>query len=156
MKRENKKVNKTNLIEITGNRTELKKYLGETFKCEAFITNTSGYQGNKRLVTEVKIPGTVWFVKHIWLKRQKIGALPHGYTTLELKVVEYKDQVTHEKKYGFRYVGEEGKLQEDTRMQIPKWKLEQIENETMKKEAQAKAKAQNRVKSPFGKIRKVK
>ena len=53
-KRENKKVNKTNLIEVTGNREELAQYLGETFKVEALVTNTYGYLREKRLITELK------------------------------------------------------------------------------------------------------
>jgi hypothetical protein len=158
MKRENRKIRKDNLKEITGNRTELKEFMGKTLKCEVFITNTSGYQGNSRLVTEVKIPGTDWFVKHVWLKKINIGALPHGYRTLELRVVEYKDHITQELKYGFRYVGEEGKMKINTKMQIPKWKQEQKENEKLKKEAKkakrAEAKA-NQTKKPFGKIRKI-
>jgi hypothetical protein len=153
MKRENRRIKKDNLKEITGNRTELKEFVGKTIECEVFVTNTTGYQGNKRLVTEVKIPGTNYFVKHIWLKKIKIGKLKHGYTKLRLKVIEYKDQITKESKYGFRYTGTEGNMKINTDMVIPKWKQELMEAEELKKEAISQK--PKRAKSPFGKIRKV-
>jgi len=159
MKRENKTINKGRLQEITGNREELKGFVGEVFECDAFVTNTNGYQGDKRLVTEVKIPGTNYFLKHIWLKRQKIGALPHGYTKLRLMVVGYVDHATNENKYGFKYMGYDGELKIDTKMKIPQWKLEQIEIEKELKESIKMKKEEGRkaqCRGPFGNIRKIK
>ncbi len=160
MKRENRTIKKDNLIEITGNRTELKQFEGTVLNAHCFITNTNGYMGDKRLVTELRIPGTNYFVKHLWLKAHKIGNLPHGYTKLELKVVSYLDQVTLEEKFGFKYVGKKGKVHEDTSMKIPKWKREMEEDEALKKANVKTAKTSNitktpKPKKPYNKIRKI-
>lgn len=127
-KKENKKINKTNLTEIVGTRIELVPYLGSVIEVECFVTNTLGYRGEKRLVTEVKIPNTNYFIKHVWFKYENIGKLNHGYQKIKVKVSEYKDHITNEQKYGLKYSGTKGKVFSDTKMKIPKWKLEEIEN----------------------------
>lgn len=128
-KKENKKINKTDLIEITGARTELQPYLKSELNCSCFVTNTIGYQGEKRLVTEVKIPGTKFFIKHVWFKYENIGKLKHGYQKLRVKVTEYKDHITQETKYGLQYIGDKGKVFKNNNLIIPKWKLEELENQ---------------------------
>ncbi len=119
MKRENKKINKTNVTEVEGNRNELKEYLGETFMVECFVTNTSGYLGGKRLVNEVYLKDL--YIKHIWMKSENIGNLDHGYQKLKVKVTKYKDQVSHEVKYGLKYIGTKGKKFIDNTLTKPKW-----------------------------------
>ena len=124
MKRENKKINKELLIEVTGSRQELKEYLGEQFKAEAFVTNTIGYVGQKRLITEIKIKTLTetYFINHAWFNIEDIGNLKHGYQILAMEVIEYKDQITNESKYGLKYVGLKGKKYIDNTMIKPKWK----------------------------------
>ncbi len=118
MKKENRKLAR-NLPEVTGDRTELKPYLGEELNVSCFVTNTTKYQGQKRLVTEIKIHGM--FIKHAWMKTSNIGKLEHGYQKLKVKVVKYVDQVTHGAKYGLKYIGKEGKVYQNDKMVKPKW-----------------------------------
>ncbi len=119
MKKENKKIDKTNLTEVIGSRIELKKYLGETFQAPVFITNTYAYTGEKRLVTEIKIKE--YFINHAWFKTANIGKLTHGYQNMEVKVVKYKDHITDDDKYGLKYVGKKGKQFQNTGLVKPKW-----------------------------------
>ncbi len=118
MKRENRKLNH-HLKEVTGLRTELKDYLGDELRVNVFVTNTLGYKGNKRLIQEVYINDL--YLKHIWLKTENVGNLQHGYQTLKVKVVDYKDQVTNEVKYGLLYIGTKGKQYTDNTLKKPKW-----------------------------------
>jgi len=149
-KRENKRIDKHKLTEIDGNREELKPYVGQIINCEVFVTNSLGYQGDKRLLTEVRIPGTQYFVRHLWVKEYNlpVDKIQHGYQKVKLKVISYDDQVTGDKKYGVKIADEKIKAKRPkAKMVIPKWKLEQIENEKLTKP---------KTKSPFGKIRKIK
>jgi len=149
-KRENKQVNKQNLQEITGERTELEPYLGQTINCEVFVTNSTGYLGDKRLLTEIRIPKTNYYIKHLWVKEYNmpLNQVQHGYKKVDLKVIKYQDQITGHTKYGVKIAKElKQKVQKDPGMVIPKWKQEQLENEKLKAKP---------TKSPFGKIRKIK
>lgn len=119
MKKENKKIDKSNLIEVIGPRIELKKYLGVVFYAPAFVTNSYGFTGDKRLVTEIKIEE--YFINHAWFKTANIGKLNHGYQTLEVKVVKYKDQISNIDKYGLKYVGTAGKMFQNNELIKPKW-----------------------------------
>ncbi len=132
MKRENRKIDKRKMTEITGNRPELEEFMGKDITVECFVTNTIGYRGGRRLVTEVKIGDL--FIKHLWFKYDKIGKLPHGYQKLEVEITKYEDQVTHQVKYGMKYTGDKGKVHQNTNMKIPQWKLDQIDDEKLKKE----------------------
>ena len=118
-KRENKKVIKNNLNEVTGNREELEDYLNEELEVEAFVTNTYGYNNNKRLVNEIKIDNL--YIKHLWFKTENIGKLEHGYQKLKVKVIKYKNYSTDEDKYGLRYIDKKGKLYQDSFLRKPKW-----------------------------------
>lgn len=119
MKRENRKINKDNLVEVTGNRDELAVFLGQELTVEGFVTNTYGYLGDKRLVTEIKIEN--FFIKHAWLKSNNIGNLGHGYQKLKVEVIEYQDFTTQEIKYGLRYKGTKGKKYVNDKLIKPKW-----------------------------------
>ena len=119
MKKENRKINKAGVNEITGNRVELQPYLGQKFKVEAFVTNTLGFLGGKRLVTEIKFKGM--FIKHAWFKSEKIGNLEHGYQKLDVEVVEYQDHINDEIKYGLKYIGTDGKKYQNDKLIKPKW-----------------------------------
>lgn len=119
MKRENKKVDKSNFIEVVGNRLELAEYLGQTFTVEGFITNTNGYLGGKRLVNEVYLKGL--YIKHIWMKSENIGNLEHGYQKIKVKVTKYTDYSTKDTKYGLKYIGEKGKQYINNTLVKPKW-----------------------------------
>ena len=119
MKKENKKIDKSNLTEVIGPRVELEKYLGCTFKAPVFITNTYGYTGEKRLVTEIKIEE--YFINHAWFKTANIGMLQHGYQNIEVKIVKYKDHINDTDKYGLKYVGKKGKVYQNTSLVKPKW-----------------------------------
>ena len=125
MKREKKKIKKSNLVEITGNRHELKELLDEELKVEAFVTNTLGFVGGRRLVTEVRIPGTNYFIKHLWFKSDRIGKLNHGYQNLEVRVVKYKDQVSGDNKYGLKYIGKRGIIHYSNKIKKPKWRKDE-------------------------------
>ena len=155
MKRENKKVKKSNLVEITGNRIELEEFLGQTLECEVFVTNSLGYCDDKRLITEVRIPGTNYYVRHLWVKEWNVplNKVPHGYTKLPLKVVDYWDSTTEEVKYGVKYAGEKLRKPKEAKMVMPAWKKDQLEAEKLKKESEKNK--PKLAKSPFGKIRKV-
>jgi len=120
-KKENKKINKNKLKEIVGTRVELAPFVEQTLEVECFVTNTIGYQGEKRLVTEVKIPGTDYFIKHVWFKYENIGKLKHGYQKLKVKVTKYKDYINNQEKYGLKYMGKKGKVFIDTKIRKPKW-----------------------------------
>lgn len=119
MKRENKKIDKSKLTEVVGNRDELKSYVGEVCFVDCFVTNTNGYLGGKRLVNEVYLDDL--YIKHIWMKSENIGNLEHGYQKLKVKVIEYKDYSTNETKYGLKYVGTKGKKFVDNSLKKPKW-----------------------------------
>ncbi len=136
MKRENKVVRKNNLIEITGNRLELEPYLGQTLECEVFVTNSLGYLGEKRLITEIRIPETNYYVKHLWIKHYNlpINKVNHGYQKMTLKVVDYWDAITGDVKYGVKYAGKKLKKPAEAKMVIPQWKLDEIEAEELKAE----------------------
>ena len=161
MKRENKKVRKGHLTEITGNRLELEPYLGQTLECEVFVTNSLGYCDNKRLITEIRIPGTNYFVRHLWVKTWNLplNKITHGYRTLPLKVIDYWDSVDESVKYGVKYAGEKLRKPAEAKMVIPKWKQQDYENSQMLKESHASKKLEEeklKLKKPFGKIRKIK
>ncbi len=119
MRRENKKVKKDNLIEVTGNREQLKRYKGETVKAEVFMTNTLGYQEKKRLAQQVKIGDL--YISHCWFRTENVGKLPHGYQKIKVKIIEYQDQETKEIKYGLKYQGEKGKMYQNNELIKPKW-----------------------------------
>ncbi len=168
-KRENRKVNKGNLVEVTGNRTELESFLGQTLECEVFITNSLGYCNEKRLITEVRIPNTKYYIKHLWLKEWNVplNKVKHGYGKLSLKVVDYWDSETGDVKYGVQYAGEAMRQPKEAKMQIPAWKKEQLEMEALKNESKnanviaakaikaEKIKEALKVRNPFGKVRKI-
>jgi hypothetical protein len=118
-KRENKKIDKTNLIEVTGNREELKNLKDKELTVEAFVTNTIGYGGTKRLVDSVKIGK--YYIKHVWLKMENIGKLTHGYQKLKVKVTEYINPYTNEPKYSLQYIGKKGKMYKDDKLKRIKW-----------------------------------
>ena len=103
MKKENRKLNKKGITEITGSRDQLKEFMGRDLLCNCFVTNTEGYLGGKRLITEIKIPETDYMVKHVWVKSSNVSKLEHGYHNLNFKVTEYQDQVTHLIKYSLRF-----------------------------------------------------
>jgi hypothetical protein len=173
-KKENLKIDKSKYTEIVGNRVELKKLVGKSFDTRCYITNSYGYTDTKRLVTEVILPisdknGKPFYVKHVWCKTENIGRAPHGYNTLKMKVTQYTNQVTGETKYSLRCVDTRYKMNPDTlSIKTPEWKKELKENEKLKKEVR-KAKYQkkeqelkeqqtqshNKIKHPFGKIRKI-
>ena len=142
MKRENKVVHKSNLIEITGSRIELEPYLGQTLECEVFVTNSLGYLGEKRLITEIRIPNTNFYVKHLWVKQYNlpINKVNHGYQKIKLKVINYKDVETGDVKYGVKYAGAKLRKPAEAKMVIPKWKIDEIEAEELKAEAKSKIK----------------
>ena len=152
-KKENKKVDKTDLIEITGDRTELEPFVGQVLDCDVFLTNSTGYLGDKRLITEVRIPKTPYFIRHLWVKSINcpVETVPHGYQKIKLKVITYNDQTNGHTKYGVKIADDSIKAKRDpnaNKMVIPKWKLEQLENDKMK--------AKPRAKSPFKKIKIIK
>ena len=119
MKRENKQADKTGYIEVTGNRTELQKYLGQEFDVEAFVTNTYGYLGGKRLITEIKVKE--FYINHAWFKTENVGNLKHGYQKLPIKITSYKDHIKNDIKYGLQYIGTKGKKYMNTALIKPKW-----------------------------------
>jgi len=118
-KRENKKIDKSNLIEITGNREELKEFKDKELTVEGFVTNTIGYSGTKRLVDSVKFGK--YYIKHVWLKMENIGKLEHGYQKLKVKVTEYIDPYTNKEKYSLKYVGVKGKMHFQEKTKKIKW-----------------------------------
>ena len=149
-KKENQTINKDNLIEIIGNRTELEPYVGEVMKCPLFVTNSLGYNGNKRLLTEIRIPGTNYYIKHLWISEHNlpIDKIQHGYRKVDLKVIEYKNQITDDVKYGVKIAMELPFVQKEEKMIIPKWKQEQKEDQLFKA-----MNTKPKVKSPFKKIK---
>jgi len=152
MKRENKKINKENLVEITGPRTELKPFVGKVIDVEAFITNTYRDTETKRLVNGVRILGTDFYIKHAWMRTERIGAAPHGYRKFRVKVTAYLDLQTGETKYGI-IAAEQGlgKVQSN-KMVIPRWKQEQNEDTEFVNKSHEETKTP-KVKSPFKKIK---
>jgi len=151
-KRENKSVNRSKLKEIVGTRDELIPFLGEIINCEVFVTNSLGYQGDKRLLTEVRIPKTDFYIKHLWVKEYNlpVDKIQHGYQKVKLKVISYNDQVTGVMKYGVKIADEKIKAKRPkAKMVIPKWKREEEENEKLMTKPKTP-------KSPFGKIKKIK
>ena len=107
-KPENKKIDKSNFYEVTGNREELEPYKGEIFEAKVFVTNTFKYSGEKRLVNSLILPikykGKNLYVNHLWMKTEKIGHLSHGYQKIKVKIIEYPDLYNNKKKYGVQYV----------------------------------------------------
>ena len=120
-KRENKTIKKTNLVEVVGSREELKPFLNKTLNCEVFVTNSLGYLGEKRLLTEIRIPETDFYIKHLWVKEYNlpIKNIPHGYRKINLKVIQYSDKITQEIKYGVRIANP--KKQPQNKMIKPRW-----------------------------------
>ena len=132
MKRENKKVNKENLVEIKGLRTELEPYTGKVIQVEAFITNTYRDTETKRLVNSVRILGTPYYINHAWMRTDRIGAAPHGYRKFKVKVVKYEGLITHEDKYGIIAAEQNLGKKQSNKMVIPKWKRDLDEAEELK------------------------
>ena len=128
-KRENKKVNKENLIEITGTREQLALFEGKVVEVEAYITNTYGYTKSKRLLNEVRILGSNFYIKHAWVKAENLAKAEHGYKKLKVEVIPYTDKVTNETKYGVKIVDTKYKDTKPNKLVIPKWKQEELENE---------------------------
>ena len=152
-KKENLKVKKSGLQEIVGPRSELEPYVGETLECMVFVTNSLGYLGDKRLITEIRIPKTKLYIKHLWVKSVNcpIDQVPHGYQKIKLKVIQYTDQRSGDTKYGVKIADPKIKSQrnpETQKMVIPEWKREMLENEALKS-----ANKKPETKSPFKKIR---
>jgi len=154
-KKENKKINKKNLIEITGQRLELEPYKGKVLDCYVFVTNTTAYNGNKRLVTEVRIPDTNYYIKHLWVQEFNLplDQVQHGYQDLKLKVIEYSNIETGDAKYGVK-IAEKNKYKiKDAKIVIPKWKQEMLEAEELKG---PKIKPLGEVKRPKNAFKKIK
>ncbi len=122
MKRENRKVIKINLTEVTGVRNELKEYVGQKFKVKGFVTNTLGYRGGKRLISEVYLDNL--YLKHCWMDVNDVGKLNHGYQILEVEVIQYQDFISKEYKYSLKYIGEKGKKFIEENIKKPKWMKE--------------------------------
>ncbi len=167
-KKENKKVNKDNLVEITGNRHQLKDFVGEVLEVQCYVTNSYGFQYSKRLVTEVRIPNTNLYIKHLWMKRENVAKLQHGYQNLKVKIVEYNNHKFDEDennytKYGIVYEGEEGKIYVDKKMYKKHWDncdkqhLSPLEKKMAAYEnAHKKTKTKTAIKQPFRKMTKIK
>ena len=154
-KKENKKINKKNLVEITGQRLELEPFKGKVLDCYVFVTNTTAYNGNKRLVTEVRIPETNYYINHLWVQEFNLplDQVAHGYQDLKLKVIEYSNINTGDAKYGVQ-IAEKNKYKiREEKIVIPKWKQEMLEAEELKG---PKVEPLGKVKSPFKKIKIVK
>jgi len=119
-KRENKSVKKDDLVEIVGTREELKPFLNTVIEAEVFVTNTTAYTGEKRLITEVRIPNTNFYIKHLWVKEYNLPLkeVSHGYQKLKLKVVKYTD-TDDNIKYGVKIANEKKKPQAP--LIKPKW-----------------------------------
>jgi len=113
-KKENLKIKKDKFTEINGNREELEPLLGEVIECNVFVTNTIKYNGLKRLITEVKIPGTNFYISHLWVQEYKVplNKVFHGYKAIKFKVIKYKDIVKGDTKYGLNV--------KDDRIKVPK------------------------------------
>jgi len=110
-KKENKKIDKTKLYEVENNRIELKKYLNKTVKAQAFVTNTYGYEGSKRLLNSIILPynkeGTdkKLYIKHAWALAETVKDIPHGYTNVIVHVIKYKNLIDNTDKYGIEIIG---------------------------------------------------
>ena len=157
MKRENRKINKDNLHEIVGAREELKAYLGEVLECQCFVTNSVGFMGDKRLITEIRIPDTNLFVKHAWVKERNLplNVFPHGYSLVKFKVIKYTNHYDNTKKYGIQIAEKLHRAPRNNKTSKPKWKKHQEEALQLKQESQAEHEMQAALEKPFGKIRKV-
>ena len=107
-KAENKKIDKSGLYEIEGNREELAEYVGQIFKVKCFITNTYKYSEGKRLFNSVILPikkdGKRLYVKHLWTKSENTKHLNHGYKWIEVQIIEYPDLYNNKKKYGIKFL----------------------------------------------------
>ena len=107
-KPENKKVNKDNFYEITGNREELKEYKGEEFIARCFLTNTYKYSREKRLINSLVLPieknGKKFYVNHLWVKTERVKGISHGFKTIKVKVIEYDNLYDGSKKYGVKFL----------------------------------------------------
>ena len=125
-KKENKKVDKTNLIEIRGSRSELKEFLGKEIWVEGFITNTYGWDDTRRLLNSVRILGTPYYITHVWVRRENLAKARHGFAKLKAKIISYKDHITGADKYGIKITDERfrGKHHRDNKVKKPKWKKE--------------------------------
>ena len=108
-KPENKPIDRSKFIEICGNRTELKDYVGEVYEVKCFITNTYKYSEGKRLINSVILPiekdGKKLYVKHLWTNSEKTGHLDHGFQKIKVEIIEYDNLYEGSKKYGVKYVG---------------------------------------------------
>ncbi len=113
------KINKNDFIQVSGNREQLQEYLGQECVVDAFVTNTIGYTGGKRLINEVILDNL--YIPHLWMKTENIGKLNHGYQKLKVKVTKYKDVYTGDNKYGLKYIGKRGKKFIDYSLRKPKW-----------------------------------
>ena len=151
-KRENKKIDKSNLIEVQGDRKELAEYKDQELIVEGFVTNTIGFDGTKRLVDSVKIGK--YYIKHVWMKMENIGKLKHGYQKLKVKVVEYKNRYTGDSKYGLMYIGDKGKMYIDNTLKRTKWdKIPVTKHDKILEDIDKPKNKQP--KQPFKKMRKV-
>ena len=109
-KKENKKIDKSKYLEIKGNRSELKGYIGHSVIVEGFLTNTYGYGGLKRLVNSIVLPfkhnDKQLYINHAWIKTSKVSNVSHGYKKFKVKIVEYIDKYStdNKKKYGIQLI----------------------------------------------------
>ncbi len=103
-KKENKKVDKSNLFEIKGNREELAPFVGEEVVVDCFLTNSFKYSNTKRLVSSVKLPfkkeNKNLYINHVWTKSEKTKNTLHGFKKVKVKIIEYLNQYDRTKKYG--------------------------------------------------------
>jgi hypothetical protein len=106
-KKENKKINKENLIEIYSPREELKDYVGEEYDVQGFLTNTYKYN-TRRLVNSIILPiikdNKKLYIKHAWINKDKVQNISHGYKKFRIKIKKYKDQITNKEKYGIEFI----------------------------------------------------
>ena len=107
-KKENKKIDKSNLIDIKSPRKELKPFEGQTFIVQGFLTNTYGYSKTKRLVHNIVLPiekdGKKFHITHNWVKASKTQNVPHGYRKFKVRIVQYFDKATNKDKYGLKII----------------------------------------------------
>jgi len=107
-KKENKPIDKTNFYVVNNKREELAPYVGDEFEVYGFVTNSTKYNNQKRLLTSVIFPifkdGKKLYVSHIWVRTEKTDHVPHGFKTLKVKVIEYPDLYNGGKKYGVKFI----------------------------------------------------
>jgi len=102
-KKENKKIDKSHLIQIKSPRKELEEYLGNQYIVQGFLTNTYGYD-TKRLVHSIILPikkdDKNLYINHAWVSKEETEKVSHGYHKFNIKIIRYKDQKTGDYKYG--------------------------------------------------------